>query len=306
VHGLDRRIIQIEDAPWLEQRQDHAAGTVSAEGVSMSALSARDFVIFATPRSGSSHLVSLLDSHPQIRCLGEIFNLKGGAMRALGLKPKEAVQQAGRDPLGYLNGLIGRSRAEIPAKPALGFKLMLHHDPRVIDHVLETPSWAVILLERRDRLAQWSSMKMAKTTGQWGARKGEAPKEAPKVTFSASQFDEYCFRMEARYASIAHRLGDRPVLRLYSEDIDDRHAELLGFLGVDASTANVLNSRQARQNTTELQDRIANFGAYLRYVNRQQRPPVFGGDAATASLAAAGAAAASDRVSSSHAAGASR
>jgi Sulfotransferase family len=244
----------------------------------MSAIAERGFVILATPRSGSSHLVSLLDSHPQIRCLGEIFNLKGGAMRALGLKPKAAVQQAGKDPLGYLHGLIDRCRAEAQAKPVLGFKLMLHHDPRVIDHVLETPSWAVILLERRDRLAQWTSMKMAKTTGQWGANKGDAPKAAPKVVFSAAQFDEYCFRMEARYMSIAHRLSGRQVLRLYTEDIDDRHAELLRFLGVDALTADVLNSRRERQNATDLSHRIENFDAYLRYLKKHQPSPVAAGE----------------------------
>src|SRR5689334_11271874 len=35
------------------------------------------FVVFTTPRTGSSLLITTLDTHPEIFCAGELFFLKG-------------------------------------------------------------------------------------------------------------------------------------------------------------------------------------------------------------------------------------
>lgn len=57
----------IDDSPPLDQTQSKPR--VSNKEV------ASPFVIFFTERSGSTHLVSLLQSHPQIRCYHELFGL---------------------------------------------------------------------------------------------------------------------------------------------------------------------------------------------------------------------------------------
>lgn len=67
------------------------------------------FVIVGNPRTGSSHLVSLLDSHPDIACWnGEIFN----AGQAFDHSPYD-------DPRVFLNETVFRVNAD-----AVGFKLL--------------------------------------------------------------------------------------------------------------------------------------------------------------------------------------
>jgi LPS sulfotransferase NodH len=227
------------------------------------------FVLFSTPRSGSSHIVSLLDSHPEITCLGELFNLNGAVLRDLGMKSKKMAWTVGTAPLEFLQKVVDLHDAKHNCKPLLGFKMMLHHDPRVVDFILEQMDWKVIVLERQNKLAQWSSMKMAMDTGEWSANKGDAPvAEQPKVVFDARNFEQYCFRMTAKYESIYHRLGSRPYLRLFCEEIDQRHRDILEYLEVDATLADQLDSRRERQNPSDIRDRIKNYDAYVRYAQQ--------------------------------------
>jgi LPS sulfotransferase NodH len=239
----------------------------------MAARITKKFVVFSTPRSGSSHIVSLLDSHPEIRCVGELYNPNGGALRDLGLKSKKSMYRVGTEPLVFLRDVMQMLDAQHACKPVFGFKLMLHHDPRMVDFILAHDEWRVIVLERRNRLGQWSSMRMAMASDHWEANKGDTAAEPPpKVKFDARSFEQYCFRMTAKYESIYNRLGSRPIMKLVTEEIDERHAELLDYLGVDSSAAPQLESRRIRQNPSSMRDRIDNYEAYVRYAQSHSMP----------------------------------
>jgi hypothetical protein len=270
-------------------------GSPSTNGAVADRSNPKKFVVLATPRSGSSHLVDLLDSHPQLSCLGELFNPHGAALRKLGLRNKNDMRQAGEKPLEFLYRVMAQQQESDPYKPYFGFKLMLHHDPRLIDHVLEDLSWEVIVLERQNLLAQWTSAGLAKKTGRWGPGKkaGESKKaeaedeeedddldelsddkipekaESPKVVFNAEKYEQYCFRMHARYASIYNRLGDRPYFKLFSEEIDASHPALLEFLGVAPVE---MQSTRPRQNSSSMRDRIKNYESYVRYARKNSLP----------------------------------
>jgi len=285
-----------------EESRSNPAGSLAGQGAHAPGGSKikKRFVILATPRSGSSHLVDLLDSHPELSCTGELYNPHGAALRKLGLRNKEAMTQAGQEPIQFLDRVQAQLEAEDGCKPYFGFKLMLHHDPRMIDYVLNDPRWTVIVLERRDLVAQWTSAGLAKKTGRWGTstvkKRGSDAKEAdddadddnedetaedgaevakssgtesPKVVFNAQKFEAYCFRMEARYASIYHRLGQRPYFRLFSEEIDASHPDLLNFLG---AAPRPLESTRPRQNSSSMRDRIKNYNSYVRYAKRHSLP----------------------------------
>ena len=120
--------------------------------------STQRYVILSTPRTGSSHLVGALEAHPHVACLGELFNLNGGAMRDLGIHSQRVIDMAKHEPLAYLQELIDLWSKRAETKPVFGFKMMLHHDPRVIEHLVRSPEWKVILLRRDNTLAQWSSL----------------------------------------------------------------------------------------------------------------------------------------------------
>jgi LPS sulfotransferase NodH len=288
----------------LESQGERAQAAQPAAGLDEQAQSAaatapgdrkiqKRMVVLATPRTGSSHLVELLDSHPQMACLGEVYNPKGTVLRELGLRSKKFMAESGQSPINFLNRVTAKLEEEANCKPWFGFKMMLHHDPRMIDSILDDPSWYVIVLQRQNLLAQWTSMALAKKTSRWdvpgkGKRGGgkdgddedddeadygdnEASAEeedaAPvrRVTFDAWKFEQFCFRMRARYESLYHRLGQRSYFRISSEEIDPTYPKLLEFLGV-APVA--LAPARPAQEPVSMRDRIENYDEYARYAKR--------------------------------------
>jgi hypothetical protein len=253
------------------------------------------FVVLATPRTGSSSLVELMNAHPQLACMGELFNPKGTVLRDMGMRNKKVLTEAGQTPLEFLNRVMSQLEADESCKPYFGFKMMLHHDPRVIDYVIDDDHWTPIVLERRNLMGQWTSMALAKKTGRWDVgAKGKSNNRMPhvtgdedddeddydeddsadadsgevarKVTFDAWKFEQYSFRMRARYASIYHRLRHRRYFRLITEEMDTCHAKLLEFLGVDPTIA--LPEPRPRQNSSSMRDRIANYDAFEKYAKK--------------------------------------
>lgn len=230
------------------------------------------YVIMSTPRSGSSHLVRALEAHPQVACLGEIFNTRGGAMRRLGIKSAETVAKAVNEPLAYLNDVMTAWTEREDARPVFGFKMMLHHDARVIDHIVSDPSWRVILLRRDDTLAQWSSLQIAKATGEWGSKKKKARAKAgieeptTRIEFKARVFEMYGNKLDTRYGSLKRRLVDHQVFEISTEAIDERRDEMLAFLGVDPALAEPPPGAGERQNGSSLEDRFTNYDEVVRYV----------------------------------------
>jgi hypothetical protein len=259
------------------------------------------FAVFATPQTDSSHLRKALDQHPQVRCLGELFNPKGTVLKSLGWKTRKAMSEAAQSPVEFLERLVEQLEEEETCKPYLGFEMMLHHDPRMIDHLIADPNWTVVVLERRDLLAQWLDMAVAKKNGRWevggiqgkrmnkGGDDGDddlddddfdddateatdgAEGAAPvvrKVKFDAWRFEQFCFRMQARYASTYHRLEKRKYFKLYSEEIDASLPELLEFLGVDPGPA---REPQEPRKIPSLKERIENYEDYARYAKKNPR-----------------------------------
>ncbi|WP_374565944.1 hypothetical protein [Ideonella sp.] len=238
----------------------------------MDSPSTQRYVILSTPRSGSSHLVQALETHPKVACLGEIFNLNGGAMRKLGIMSRRTLDRASNEPLDYLNELMEAWSNRPQAKPVFGFKMMLHHDPRVIDYLLADPSWKMILLRRENVLAQWSSLQIAKITGEWGSKAkkkraaaGITEPETPPIEFKSRVFEAYCNRLNARYDSIQRRVAKHSLFEVTTETIDARRDEILAFLGVDPRQAPPAPGRGERQNTTSLEDRFTNSDEVHRY-----------------------------------------
>src|SRR4051812_26319508 len=108
------------------------------------------FVILTTARTGSTHLASLLDSHPQLVCGHELFNPED---RYPGLYSQSGIP----DVLAYLEH-VGRLQ---PTGTHWGFKLpwgSISAYPAALD-TLAIPSLKVVLLTRRDRIAQYCSVK---------------------------------------------------------------------------------------------------------------------------------------------------
>jgi hypothetical protein len=220
------------------------------------------FVILALPRTGSTHLTTLLHRQDGIVCHGEIFNPRRESF--LGRWPKskqtpELIAELTRlrrdEPERFLEHLF----AEDDGGCAVGFKIFRGHNRRVLEIVLAAPTVNKIVLFRRNVLASYSSSLIAKLTGQHAVRE-HVPTQTV-VTFDGAEFTQYWQRYMAFYGSIIDRLNatrQRFFLMHYDEINDPSlFSALLCFIGVEPPTAR-RSGRIVKQNSPEILKRFSN------------------------------------------------
>jgi LPS sulfotransferase NodH len=239
---------------------------------------ASTFCVLSTPRSGSTYVCSLLDSHPEICCHQELF--RPGRIWAVPVGPVVDDDEArARHPLRWLDAVIAASRAHDPRWRAIGFKLHLLQWPSVLERVLFEPGIAILLLDRADRLAQYASQKIADETRLFTWTHDETV-ESVAVRFDAAEFESFAQTHDDLYRMVRLVIRDRTdVLELDYERIlaAETPREVLTFLGVDPSAT--LRAPERQQNPTNVLARFTNpgevvgalrqtrWGAFLREVS---------------------------------------
>lgn len=129
-----------------------------------------NFFVLAHPRSGSYHLVSLLNSCNDVVCDGEVFK----ASRVELPKPRlarmtiDTVEERDRDPALFLSALRNLN----PNKHH-GFKVFVSHIRNVapLDAILHEPERKAVILYR-DFPATYASSLRAQSTGVWVRKVG--------------------------------------------------------------------------------------------------------------------------------------
>lgn len=122
------------------------------------------FAILTVGRSGSTHLVDLLDSHPELVCRDEIFGPESE-------DPQAYSRSAERRVLPYLDTL--GAQIDRPWGLKLTWNCVSVHPAAL--QTLEVPGIKLVHLLRHDRVAQYFSVQRAQQTGVWHSRTtGEA------------------------------------------------------------------------------------------------------------------------------------
>ena len=207
------------------------------------------FVVFGAGRSGSTLLVDLLDSHPDVRCELEI------------LQRRVAL------PSAYVG-----CRASLCPCVAYGFKLLTYH----VQHVhrgldgaaflrdLVSSGFGILHLRRMNLLRLALSNMYAPYTGVWTQRtswKGAA--ELPKMQVDMDELDHWLNRCKRAAEIELSYLGDLPRLEFVYED-DLEHAGYLQgtasrayeYIGVGPATA---RTDLLRETTPELSGFVSNY-----------------------------------------------
>jgi hypothetical protein len=205
------------------------------------------FAILCLGRSGSSHLVSLLDSHPDARCFGELFNRTGRGISEFADAPET-------DPGAFLDRLASGC-----SKPVLGFKLPFNSildEPSIIDMLRSEPDYRIIRLSRRNLLAQLVSRRLQSSTrvshsiyGNYGdARVSLDPRKAMRTIAG----------MEEHERELDSYAAGHPTLEVAYEDLDNHAvlAELQEFLGLEPRP---LRSWFEKLRTMPLQQTVENW-----------------------------------------------
>ncbi|MEM1324448.1 MAG: hypothetical protein AAGI23_00760 [Bacteroidota bacterium] len=140
----------------------------------------KKFVIFTSGRSGSTLLVDLLNSHPQLQCDDELLKRR----------------------VAFPKSLI-RTFEQQSQQPIYGFKLLSYqlmnvqtgiHDKRAfLDHLTQQEQYQLIHLARQNKAKQALSIIYAFYRGQWHNQSGSRQKQTAKFELSP---DIYLFFLE--------------------------------------------------------------------------------------------------------------
>jgi LPS sulfotransferase NodH len=206
------------------------------------------FLILTSGRTGSSHLVSLLDSHPDLCCFGELFRQAEASF------PFFYVNTPHTDPREYLASLAGRVGNRL-----MGFKLTAHCmtiHPEAAS-LLQDARVRVILLRRANLLAQAVSGSLAKATDVWHSTGPERDPNA-QVRIEPKRIVGTLVKLQEQQIALAALCQGHPVFELSYEDLatGNRLDDLQRFLGVEPRP---LTSRYRRLDPRPLREKIENW-----------------------------------------------
>jgi LPS sulfotransferase NodH len=235
------------------------------------------FCVIAQARSGSEYLTTRLNEHPDIACHRELYNRRNVYSALTGALKKKlpAIEWRDAHPLEALEQVVALSQEAFPDKRVFGFKLFLNHDKAVRKHVREQPGYRLVVLERRNKLAQHVSTLTARQTGRWSAfadKPQAAPADAPaaSVHVDIDELARFVELEQQRYTQFNERIASRAgVIHLHSEEIDARLPEVLQFLEVDVAPE--LRVVRLRQNPSRLADRVANWPEVVDWLGRNHQ-----------------------------------
>lgn len=226
------------------------------------------FVILSAPRTGSNYLCSLLDSHPQILCHHELFNLDG-IRYALSRRSDDfslgSLAERDRDPVGFVHRVWRRPEGA----RAVGFKLARRHPEFVFRDVIADPGVRKLLLRRRNRLKTHVSELVAQEELQW-THYGRHPDELPRlqVTVDLDDFRAFALEYDAFYDRITRALvaGGEPWLELDYERLflPETLAQILAYLGFLAADLVGLRGATPKRNSDDLDQVIRNYDEVAR------------------------------------------
>lgn len=219
------------------------------------------FVIFATPRSGSNMLCSLLNSHPQCVCHHELFNPRGIRL-ALHLREAppampDLVQRDAR-PLEFLAQVMD----DWGGSGATGFKMTGTQNETVFEHLLDDTGVRKILLQRSNTLRELVSHKIAEQLDQWEVYDpDELQEQRPAVEISLQELEARQRQNRRYHRRIQQCLqqSSQPYHSCYYESLTDAGAQqdLLAFLGLQPDVS--LHTLSVRQNSQPLDELISNY-----------------------------------------------
>ncbi len=210
------------------------------------------FFVFSQSRCGSTLLVDLLNSHPEVDCREEIF------------------RQAPYFPTMLLRAIEGSSRA-----PVFGFKMHVHQldlklrlrDPRAFVHALHRRGYRILYLRRRNTVRHVISDQIRRATGVTHVR-GDAASAAatdvprpiranvPDVLAHLAARERYWSMADEILAGLPHHVIE------YERDLSDatRHGSVMDetFRFLELSSAPV-STRLRRINRQDLPSLLENF-----------------------------------------------
>ena len=227
------------------------------------------FVIICAPRTGSSHLVSVLSGHPELLVNGNVFDdHAAGRLYVFWQKEQltrelkaELISLRKRDPEAFLEEIFRTTHG----RAHVGFKMFKGENDQMLDRIVDDPAIRKVVLYRRNVLANFSSALVARRTGKYSLREGKESGSVPRVKFKPGRFMKFHNRYTEFFGGIVDRLNasGQNFYFVNYEDINEPRVlgGLINFVGANAAKSISRESqfkRQVKQNSFDILSRFAN------------------------------------------------
>jgi hypothetical protein len=241
------------------------------------------FIVVGMPRTGTTLLLGALQSHQEIRALGELMHVSPDERRKLA----HAIQRRDDaplsydgtgDPLAFLQENAFGAQG-IPGIRAAGFKLHGVYARRPGDAPLperlrdRIPNLHVVHIARPDYLAALTSWETAMRTGQWALK--AAPRvEIPPFPVDPSTAIDFFDRQRKGDDMFAKVFRRNPYFHLTYDEITGDFGgvanRIFAFLGVSATNVKPTFRKQATRSPRQAisnYDELATAIARTRYAH---------------------------------------
>ncbi|WP_103332912.1 sulfotransferase family protein [Pseudotabrizicola formosa] len=230
----------------------------------------RRFIIVGLPRSGTTYLMTLLNSHRLVTCSGELFNPYSVIETAEPNYDPDLRYKRDWGPRYFMRQFF--ERHEAGPWQRIGFKLMLGHNIRVLSQLPDLAQVRIIYVHRDNRLAQVASFLKAMQTKTWAqTRRSRAMTQ--KIVASPEEISHRWHEYATMDFLFAQWLGTLPNPSLTLEYCElfkpGFNARICGFLGIETDPD--MNSPLIKQGSNRVLDRFATPGpieSYMRYLGR--------------------------------------
>lgn len=213
------------------------------------------FVIFGGMRTGSNLLERNLNTLPDVRCFGELYNPYFIAHEKMTEYLGVTLEEREADPMRLVASIREEFRDGLP-----GFRLFHDHSPRVREAALADPRCAKILLTRNP-LESYISWKLARYLDQWVLTDADSRREA-KVVFDKTQFREQLEDNTAFFGALRRGLQETGQTAFELTYEDTLRPEVLSgvarFLGSSGTIA-ALDTSLKKQNPGTMRDKVENY-----------------------------------------------
>ena len=251
---LTRKAINISELPWLDL-------------IIPKSKNYQKFIILCRSRTGSNYLVSLLQSHPQIRAFGEVFtNYDKIHWGYPGYDSHQILELRQDKPIDFLNKIVYRSF--LTNVSAVGFKLFYNQanygkQKAIWDYLRYDKNLKVIHLKRKNVFQAHVSHKLAEKTKEWisiNIRANPWKTESIWLDYAdCLQIFEQTKYWETEYAKLFANYPDR-IHELYYEDLANNTEEVTqkiqDFLGVEHRS---LAAYTKKQSSVPIEQQVVNY-----------------------------------------------
>lgn len=226
------------------------------------------FVVVSEPRTGSTVLTHKLELLDNVSCQGEIFH-PDEIYSSAKVDSIPTREERDSDPISFLQKILEQTFIQRGQSKTIGFKLFFDHNATITSYVLDKKI-PTILLERRNKLAQYSSLKIAKKTGKWNSddvltkeQEELNKKRGKKVRFFLLEFIIYSIRSRFRFNNLINKAkkSDTPYFYTsYEKMFDSKEWEnIINFLKIETQSTEV-NPTYEKQNKGSIFSRFSNPG----------------------------------------------